>query len=261
MSRNIVIASAVVLLITGCGGSVASTTSAPATTPSPSTTAAEDPGAAPLGDRLIGCAGGPFFPATALDEIRPVADGGPEVEAAMREFLDGAEGQFWPQDGWRILHETGAAMLLVYHDPDSGGISFMDLEVRRGAWHWGGGSSLERPCLLETTLPEGLGRVDWRLDPAGGGLGPESTVVAVLATERDCASGRSMGDRLLEPEVVTTATQILITLAVQPLPGGQSCPSNPEQPVLVELPEPLGDRELVDGLATGLDLADFLEES
>lgn len=176
----------------------------------------------------------------------------------MREFLDGGEGQFWPQDDWRILHETGATMLLVHHDPAVGGVSFMSLEMRSGAWRWTGGSS-GGPCPLETTLPEGLGRVEWRLDPAGGGLGPATTSVAVLATERDCASGRPMGDRLLDPEIVMTDTQVLITFAVQPLPGGQNCPSNPEQAVLVELPEPLGERELVDGLATGLDLADFLE--
>ncbi len=68
-----------------------------------------------------------------------------------------------------------------------------------------------------------------------------------------------MDDRMLGPEVVVTGRQVLIAFAARPLPGDQSCPSNPEQSVTVELPQPLGDREIMDGLATGLDLVDFLE--
>jgi len=47
--------------------------------------------------------------------------------------------------------------------------------------------------------------------------------------------------------------------AARPLRCAQDCPNNPEQSVTVEMPEPLGDREIIDGLATGLDLSDFLE--
>lgn len=68
-----------------------------------------------------------------------------------------------------------------------------------------------------------------------------------------------MGDRLLGPEVVMTDTRVLIAFAARRRPGMQTCPGNPEQPVTVDLPEPLGDREIVDGLLTGFDLADFLE--
>ena len=68
-----------------------------------------------------------------------------------------------------------------------------------------------------------------------------------------------MGNRLLDPEVVTTDGAVLITFAAEPpVPVEQNCQGNPEQPIVVELPEPLGDRTLRDGLAVGLNLEDFL---
>ena len=40
---------------------------------------------------------------------------------------------------------------------------------------------------------------------------------------------------------------VLVTFGVRPLPGDQECPGNPPTPVLVVLPGPLGDRQLLDG--------------
>ena len=73
------------------------------------------------------------------------------------------------------------------------------------------------------------------------------TEVHVLATELGCASGREMGDALRGPQVLETETQVIIVFAVEPVVGGADCPGNPSTPVTVELSEPLGDRELVDG--------------
>lgn len=87
----------------------------------------------------------------------------------------------------------------------------------------------------------------------------DSTSVALLVTERSCASGQAMGNRLLDPEVVTTDDAVLITFAAEPpVPAEQTCQGNPEQPILVELPESLGNRTLRDGLSIGLNLEDFL---
>jgi hypothetical protein len=210
-------------------------------------------------DVVVGCRAGPSFPASALEDIPPVDDVElPGLDEAMEGFLGDAEGQFWPQEGWRVLHETEETVLIVHHDPATGAISFMGFEPEDGSWRWAGASS-GGPCPLQTTLPPDLGVVEWRIDPAAPPLGPETTAIPVLATELDCASGQPMGDRLLGPEVVMTDTQVLIAFAAQPLSGDRSCQGNPEQAVTVELPAPLGDREIVDGLATGLDLADFLE--
>lgn len=271
----------VALVVASCGsaGSEAGDTQAPSGGHAASTTAVVDGGEPPVnsGDELrvivvpdgdgglppnvmVGCRAGPVFPAAELDEVPPVDEAeSPDLAIAMQSFLGGAEGRFWPQDGWRVLHETEQTMLIVHHDPATGGISFMDLERRDGSWSWAGSSS-GGPCPLQTTLPEGLGVVEWRVDPSGRELNAETTVIPVLATELGCASGQPMGQRLLGPEVVMTDSQVLIAFAALPPPGTvQNCQGNPEQPVTVVLAEPLGDRQVVDGLATGLDLADFLD--
>jgi hypothetical protein len=76
--------------------------------------------------------------------------------------------------------------------------------------------------------------------------------------ERACASGEPVGDRLVGPAIVMTDTEVRIGFAAMPQSGAFECPANPWQPVLIELPEPLGDRQLVDGLDFAKDLADYL---
>jgi hypothetical protein len=210
-------------------------------------------------DTILGCPSGPDFPASALDEMRPLEGSGLlEVEAAMRDFLDDEEGQFWPQDGWEILDETGDRVLLMH---GSGADSFAFISVTRdnGDWRWAGASGLG-DCPLRTSVPAGLSTVEWRIDPSAGPITPQSTTVAVLVTERQCASGQAMDERLLGPEVVTTDMAVFIAFAAEPLPSGaQSCQGNPEQSVIVELPEALGDRDLLDGLTVAGRLEDYLE--
>ena len=60
-----------------------------------------------------------------------------------------------------------------------------------------------------------------------------------------------MGDRLLGPQVVETDDEVRIVFASIPLIGDQNCPGNPPAAVTVVLDQPLGDRELLDGLLIG----------
>jgi hypothetical protein len=105
--------------------------------------------------------------------------------------------------------------------------------------------------------PDGLNTVDWRLDPEAP---PDAdATLEVLVTERQCVSGLPLGNRLRGPQVVMTADAVHIAFAAQPPPGNAfTCPSNPEARVTIELPEPLGDREIIEGLAIGIDLEDYL---
>ena len=282
------------LLVSACGAGAANTSSTPVQSPEttaatndprqPARTTTSDPGevsrtgdlriiiqpgsAGELpADLLIGCPSGPTFPASALDSTRPLAGSGlDDVEAAARGFLDIREGQSWPQDGWQVLHQTEDTVLLVHVTTTDGSGDALDetrvaditIENVDGDWKWAGASS-GGPCPLRTSLPEGLHTVDWRIDPSAEPLTRNDTQIGMLVTERECVSGQAMGDRLLGPEVVMTETAVLIAFAASPPPGGfQTCPGNPEQAVLVELPEPLGDREVVDGLAVAGNLKDFL---
>lgn len=210
---------------------------------------------------MVGCSSGPTFPLSALEGIRPLAESGlSEIEAAIRVFLDDEEGQFWPQDDWQVVHQTDSTVLLAHLSQPEELVSFMTVELTGNEWRWAGAQG-GGPCPLQARLPEGLNTVQWRIDPAAEPLTPNSTTVDLLVTERECASGQAMGDRLLGPEIVATQTAILIAFAAEPPPGdSQTCQGNPEQTVVVELPEPLGDRVISDGLAVGMNLEAFLTD-
>ncbi len=230
------------------------TSTAPVTTDEPVTTAGD-------ADPIVGCPSGPTFPLSALDDVPPVTDAEPGVEAAMQDFLANEEGSFWPQDDWRVLHETSERVLVVHVGDRSTaadtGLSFMTLEADGDEWRWAGASS-GAECPLQFQLADGLGVVEWELDPAYPTPAPDDTVLHVLATERGCAGGQAMGDRLNEPVVLGDDSQVGITLSVVPLEGYQDCPGNPQTELEVDLGEPLGDRRIVDGREVGVELEDLL---
>ena len=211
-------------------------------------------------DVEIGCQNGPTFPASALDEIHPLSEvGRPDIEEAISGFLGSEEGVYWPQEDWQILHQRDDRILLMHSGEPEPSFSFMSVEQHDGEWKWSGASG-GSPCPLHSSLPERLNSVSWRVDPAAGPVTAESTTLTLLVTERDCASGQAMGDRLLGPEIVITDTAVLIAFAAERRPGlSQTCPSNPEEAVVVTLPEPLGDRMLTDGLAVAGNLEDYLD--
>ncbi len=208
---------------------------------------------------LIGCRSGASFPAAALDEIPLLVESGlMEVEGAIGLFLEGAEGAFWPQDGWRVLDHRDDRVLLVHSDGTATepSIAFMEVERDGGEWRWAG-SSMGGGCPLEVKVPPGLNAVDWCLDPSAEPLTAESTVIQVLVTERACAGGQAVGDRLLGPEVIVTDTEVLIAFAAQAQGDLQTCPGNPETAVTIELSGPIGATAVADGLALDSSLEDL----
>jgi len=208
-------------------------------------------------DLIVGCWPGPVFRFGDLVEIDPLADADPGgVADALEPFLAGEEGALWPQGDWLILSESDSEILLVQQGAQ--GLSFMSVTRNDEEWQLSGASS-GGPCPLHYQVAEGLNPVDWRLDPDGSELTPDSTSVDVLITERDCVDGREVGDRLLEPEVVMTEAEVRMAFATRPPDGDMfTCPGNPETLYTVALPGPLGDREIVEGLAIGIDLEDYL---
>lgn len=210
------------------------------------------------GDLIVSCPSGPSFPVSALSDIPDlsVADPG-GVTAAIAPFLESEEGVYWPQEGWRILHQTDDEVLLVHRGAD--GLSFMSVVREGDGWEWSGASGPGSECPLQYVVPEGLNTVEWRLDPSASPPGPEDTRISVILNERECVSGQPIGDRLVEPQVVVTDTEVHIAFTAQRPPGDAfDCQGNPDDPFTVELPGPIGDRVVVEGLATGLSLEDYL---
>lgn len=245
-----------------------STTSEPATTTTPPSDVIStgdldvivppDQSGAYPDDVMVSCGNG-TFPVGALKEIRPLDGSAPDgVTEAMESFLSNEEGQYWPQEGWRILHETDQRMLLVARDGET--LSFMTISNDGSGWTWTGASASGDPCRLEFTVPEELNRVDWRLDPEASELTAGATSIEVVLNERECTGGQEIGDRLVGPQIVMTDTQVFIAFAAERPEGDAfTCQSNPDMQYVVELPEALGDRELVEGLQTGLTLEDYLD--
>lgn len=207
-------------------------------------------------DLWVGCQYGPVFEVSDLEEITPLAKEDPGgISAAIQPFLDSGEGQYWAQAGWMILRETEDEVLLVNESP--AGLSFMTVQRVDGAWTWSGSQS-GGPCPLYYVVPDGLNTVDWRLDPEAP-PNPSRTTLDVLVRERECVSGQEVNDRLRDPQVVMTGDVVRIAFAAEPPPGDAfDCQGNPETAVTVELPESLGERQIIEGLAIGIDLEDYL---
>jgi hypothetical protein len=86
----------------------------------------------------------------------------------------------------------------------------------------------------------------WRLDPAQE-LQSGDTLLRVLVTEQAFAGGQSADGRVLAPDIYVDEAEIVLTLFITPRPGFQSGTRNPETPVRIELPHPVGPRRLLDG--------------
>jgi hypothetical protein len=110
--------------------------------------------------------------------------------------------------------------------------------------------------LQSAPTPEKLieGRVGpalWWVASKALPLPPETTVVPAQIREVACASGRSPEGRVLDPLIFSSEDAVLVTFWVRRAPGGgQDCQGNPELATLIQLPEPLGDRKLLDGSET-----------
>jgi hypothetical protein len=98
--------------------------------------------------------------------------------------------------------------------------------------------------VVEVLMPPGEAR--WALAP-GAEIGPETTEFVAMVTEMACAGGQSSAGRIIGPDISVTDESITVTFRARARSGPATCPGNPATPVVVELPEPLGDRTLLDG--------------
>lgn len=212
-----------------------------------------DPDGSVPADTLVTCGSAIPFPLSTLDDpVMLEGLGDDALVAALADWRTNFEGRHLPEKGWFVLTYDDRQAEIVA-TTGRGGVAFVAFEASTDGWEWAG-SAEPGKCGLRVALPEGFGEVDWRLDRRHGEPQPGDTTIHVRASERDCASGEAMGDRLLGPEIVETDDAVLISFAAIAQYTDQECPDNPWAPVDVRLSEPLGDRALRDGLVVG-DLA------
>jgi hypothetical protein len=193
----------------------------------------------------VTCAGPPAFDPAVLDQPGGAERGDGAEAAALRGALAPTNTDAdvaLPDSGWIQVTRTGAAVKYVAQGGEGPGLAIVALTRRDGQW------ILDRSGRCEV-LPEiraGLELAMWRV-AAGQQLGPETTEVDVLVTELGCNSGQDAEGRVLVDRVVSDERSVIVVMATAPRGGAQECPDNPETPFVLNLPEPLGERVLMDG--------------
>jgi hypothetical protein len=187
----------------------------------------------------------PSFPLAVLDQDDEVHPGNDEpaaiLRATLREMEGLAEGERLPSTGWIRAVQTEDIVLFVAAD-GAASWSMVKVERRDGTW----GFDASGQCRLQPDLPAGVGLAVFRLAPSAE-IGPGATTLELLVTETACNSGEDARGRVRVLDIIPAAETVTVLLGVVPRPGGHECPSNPETPFTLELPEPLGDRVLLDG--------------
>jgi hypothetical protein len=98
-----------------------------------------------------------------------------------------------------------------------------------------------------TAFPTGLGPASWALDPAYPAPTADSTELHILVWELACSGGSPATGRMAPPIVSYADESLTVTIGVTGVGGIATCPGPPGTPAKVVLPQPLGDRTLLDG--------------
>lgn len=205
----------------------------------------------PVQQRLT-CGGSNTFPVSALEDPAPVESSDhPAALAAVGLFDESGEGieleleSMFAEEPELFILDIGEEQAL-FATIEADGFPGANIRVDRAdgdQWRVSGfGGSCNN---LAVAYPEGLNQVEIYAD-ADNPPAPDQTEIALLVTERACASGEPMGDRLLEPQVIEEDGRVLVVFAAAANLGAANCPGNPSTPVTITLAEPLGDRDLLD---------------
>jgi hypothetical protein len=183
----------------------------------------------------------PAFPPTALLAPPGGLDAADGAVAALVSLLL-AQGIAVELGDWRVLVRTDEEAVFARGLPPQLALIAVRRESRRESWI-ASAASTERPLIATR---DGIRASAWRLDPTQE-LGAEEQTLRLLVTERAFASGQRADSRVLPPDIHIGEDEIILTVYVKPRPGFQTGSRNPETPVRVTLPEPVGERTLTDG--------------
>ncbi|MEX2011317.1 MAG: hypothetical protein WEF51_03655 [Chloroflexota bacterium] len=225
---------AAALVLAGCGAATS-----PSASPSPSAELPLDP--AVLG---LSCGGSDVFHPSLLAVPGQAQDDPDPAAAALRaEIVGSTEELVLPRTGWVRVAQLADRVQFVAPDGEGDGWLVVGFLQRDGRWML----DLKGECQPEVELPAGVGRAEWRLDPAFPPPAIGDRQIHVLINELACASGQSPEGRVLPPMIAPSQTAMTIVILVTGRPGGQDCPGNPDFAMVADLPEPLGERPLLDG--------------
>lgn len=225
----------------------------PASTSSPAATAATTatPSVAPTDViTMVTCGGAEAFAVDVLDGVGPPPGNDAAADVLRRHIeLRGRPTDLGSFEDWIEAVRIDRSFVLYIlpeaqpYDAALGEVPwypYLRLAKRDARWtsNWGG-------CEPQPAVERGV-IAEFRLAP-GVQLTEDSREVDVLVTETTCNSGEDARGRVLPPEVFIGVETVTIVMAIRPRDGAHTCPSNPPTPFVLQLPEPLGGRRLLDG--------------
>jgi hypothetical protein len=209
---------------------------------------------------LISDGGGlPFTPDAPLADFEPLDPGEPAVQALIAQIDLGRKaaakrGLFRRSArlprlddtqklaGWRALAATEDVLLYAKGRPPQ----LLTVAVKRSSREkkWlAVGVSNSRPLRSSR---DGVRASSWRLDPDFE-VSPDQSELHLLVTEQTQATGRPAEDRMLPPDLYIGTDELVLRLYIKGIEGYVGRTRRYETAVTVKLPEPLGERAVVDG--------------
>ena len=243
------------IIVVACDSSVApSLTStlqaSPVPISSPTTMASQTPDPMPLqtppilalDDVPLMCGSPLAFSVDALEESTASAENADHPAARnLRQLL--ADGSLPNRSGWRLVVFDRDGVLFLLPGTSEEGVAFWYAEFGPAGANW----QFVRlgQCDIQPAFV-GVEAARWELSPEER-VGADTRSFEVLVFEQGCASGASPDGRIVGPAVIPLEDSVIVILGTRPLPGPQTCEQGPPATLRVELPEPLGDRQLLDG--------------
>jgi hypothetical protein len=198
---------------------------------------------------LVGCWGA--APAFSPDRLTGTADaesGSSAAAAVLRDLLASGQNPGYPSQGWYLAFESSDQVMFLAGASSPSGYEQVTVERGSGGQFATDGWSLSTygSCVLYAMPPEGYGTASWRLDPAYP-VTPASTELHLLVTENACHGTVAASQDRIRADVVYGDESVTVLISVRRDQGVWTCPTPPSASYVLQLAEPLGDRDLEDG--------------
>jgi hypothetical protein len=192
---------------------------------------------------LVSCGGPIGFPRSVFDDPNPPTPApGPQLDAALRAITVFGMDSDQLRGASLRLAEQDATLTTYLAKIDSGWI-YVGIQYKDGDWVPAGMGD----CHPTAVSAAGYGPASWALNPEYAAPSPDTTELQVLVWEMACSGGRPATGRMSSPIVDYGDGTLTMTISVKTMTGPQTCPGPPGTPAVVVLPQPLGNRSLLDG--------------
>lgn len=198
----------------------------------------------------------PAFPFGAIARAEPLPEGDPLTTAYRQMPVRGGPNPTTSSDAPTpiVLSRTPAIAVIGNANPP-GQVTVLvsdwtGQDVPASALSWSVVYTTTCPAHLPVVLPGGMHGIGFSLDRQRPAPEPTDTEVDLWLTDDGCPGDPPLSGRLHPVEVAVDAEQVRLGITADIAPSGGGCTSTVAIPVpfTVELPEPIGDRVLVDGL-------------